>query len=222
MIDAPAKSPVADLPYLIRLLDDDSEPVRTAVAERLREVSNLLGGDFDREIARQQIILTPAQARALRAFNSGRRRKEFAAAWPRWRSANNEFDQIENALGMLSDYLRGRRPGDGAAMRSALDALGEAYLDAGSEPTVESLAAFLFGEGGRMRGNTLDYYAPENSDLAWVIDGGRGNPISLACVFMLVGRRVGLRIHGCNSARSLRMVAAKMLPCRRSTVLSVA
>jgi regulator of sirC expression with transglutaminase-like and TPR domain len=59
-----------------------------------------------------------------------------------------------------------------------------------------SLARFLFKEKG-FRGSESDYYNPANSNLVYVIEKKRGIPISLACVYMLVGRRLGLEIEGC-------------------------
>lgn len=54
---------------------------------------------------------------------------------------------------------------------------------------------FLFGEEG-FRGNTADYYDPRNSFLHDVLDRRLGIPITLALVFIEVGRRVGLAIDG--------------------------
>lgn len=46
------------------------------------------------------------------------------------------------------------------------------------------------------RGNTTDYYNPHNSFLHHVLDERMGIPISLALVYMEVGRRVGFPLFG--------------------------
>jgi regulator of sirC expression with transglutaminase-like and TPR domain len=46
------------------------------------------------------------------------------------------------------------------------------------------------------RGNTADYYNPNNSFLHHVLDDHTGIPISLALVYMEVGRRVGFPLFG--------------------------
>ena len=46
------------------------------------------------------------------------------------------------------------------------------------------------------RGNTVDYYNPRNSFLHHVLDERTGIPISLALVYMEVGRRVGFPLFG--------------------------
>ncbi len=60
---------------------------------------------------------------------------------------------------------------------------------------VETLTEYLSHEV-QLRGNEEDYYNIDNSLLPHVIDTGLGIPISLSLVYMLVGRRAGLRIEG--------------------------
>ena len=59
------------------------------------------------------------------------------------------------------------------------------------------MADFLFTERG-LRGADSEFYDPGNSDLVQVIEKGRGIPITVACVFMLVGYRLGMDISGCD------------------------
>jgi regulator of sirC expression with transglutaminase-like and TPR domain len=57
------------------------------------------------------------------------------------------------------------------------------------------LGAYLFGELG-FHGNSSDYYNPENSYFNRVLETKSGIPISLSLLFIEVGRRIGLRLHG--------------------------
>ena len=75
--------------------------------------------------------------------------------------------------------------------------MARAFLADGGTPSAVSLAAYLFRDQG-FKGAENDYYDPGNSDLVQVIERRQGIPISLACVFMLVGHRLGLAIHGCD------------------------
>jgi regulator of sirC expression with transglutaminase-like and TPR domain len=64
--------------------------------------------------------------------------------------------------------------------------------------TSEALLAmnrYLFEELG-FKGNSQDYYDPRNSFLNEVIDRRIGIPITLAVVYIEVGRRIGLPLHG--------------------------
>jgi regulator of sirC expression with transglutaminase-like and TPR domain len=70
-------------------------------------------------------------------------------------------------------------------------------LPAASDPEnrVVALNDFLFGRLG-FRGNTDDYYDPRNSYLNEVMDRKTGIPITLAVLYIELGRRVGLPLEG--------------------------
>ena len=65
----------------------------------------------------------------------------------------------------------------------------------GAEERVAQLNEFLYAELG-FRGNTDDYYDPRNSYLNEVMDRRIGIPITLAILYMVLGRRVGLPLEG--------------------------
>lgn len=54
---------------------------------------------------------------------------------------------------------------------------------------------YLFTECG-FKGNTKNYYEVENSYLNRVIDRRTGIPISLSTVYLLIGKRLQLPVHG--------------------------
>lgn len=63
------------------------------------------------------------------------------------------------------------------------------------EETVKALNRYVFTEQG-FKGNTKNYYELENSYLNRVIDRRTGIPISLSVVYLLIGKRLGLPVHG--------------------------
>jgi regulator of sirC expression with transglutaminase-like and TPR domain len=65
------------------------------------------------------------------------------------------------------------------------------------EEKLDTLIDYLFFEKG-FRGNTENYYNPENSYLTSVLKTGLGIPVSLSALTLLVGRRAGLCIDGIN------------------------
>jgi regulator of sirC expression with transglutaminase-like and TPR domain len=65
----------------------------------------------------------------------------------------------------------------------------------GAEERVIGLNEFLYEELGYW-GNTDDYYDPRNSYLNDVIDRKTGIPITLAILYMALGRRIGLPLEG--------------------------
>ncbi len=65
----------------------------------------------------------------------------------------------------------------------------------GVEERVIALNEFLYEDLGYW-GNTDDYYDPRNSYLNEVIDRKTGIPITLAILYMEIGRRIGLPLEG--------------------------
>jgi len=83
----------------------------------------------------------------------------------------------------------------GELERMAIVLRGKLPQEGGAEERVLALNKFLFDELG-FRGNTDEYYDPRNSYLNEVIDRRTGIPISLAVLYMEVGRRIGLPLQG--------------------------
>ncbi|HYL80280.1 MAG TPA: transglutaminase-like domain-containing protein, partial [Candidatus Acidoferrum sp.] len=75
----------------------------------------------------------------------------------------------------------------------------DVQAQAGSTPDprrmIEALNAYLFQAQG-FRGNSEDYYDPRNSFLNDVLDRRTGIPITLSTVYLAVGGRLGLHLHG--------------------------
>jgi len=187
---------LANIRHLITLLDDESTvvqealqrelaPIRRELPEHLRLIDRPLTADEERHLNR---ILLPA------------RQTDLEETWMRWRWLDQPTAQLEEGIAQISAYLHGWRtqPGD---LAKRLDALAEeAFRDQGRMDARE-LADWLFAfrDGGvRFRGNNKDYYAPQNSNLFWVLETGLGNPISLGCLYRLLGQRFDLNIEGCN------------------------
>jgi regulator of sirC expression with transglutaminase-like and TPR domain len=110
---------------------------------------------------------------------------------------DESIDLAEAALWIAAEEQPGVEP---AAWLARLDELGERLSSRLSGVTtelgrVELLAGFLSGEVG-LRGNAVDYYDPRNSFLNEVLTRRLGIPITLAVVYMEVGRRAGVPLVG--------------------------
>jgi len=89
---------------------------------------------------------------------------------------------------------------DIASYLARLDQLGATLKrrlrpDIGPADTIIALNRFLFDEHG-FSGDAADYYDPRNSFLNEVLDRKRGIPITLAVVYIEIGRRIGLPVQG--------------------------
>lgn len=188
------------LPYLIKLLDD-KEP---ATQEALKQEFASSSGDLSNELTALGLKLDlSAQDKAkLTRLLLPARRKTLMHEWQipaGGKSAMAEdWDSFESHLRLISDYLH-----DGITLRPSLsdtlDLLAEEFTTdvERNQVNADALRLWMF-DGGKFSGNKETYYLPQNNDLCWVADTGMGNPISLATLFMLVGRRLNLDISGCN------------------------
>ncbi len=189
---------MSELPHLIRLLDDETDVVRRAVRERLE----VLRKDLPDELAKLNLVLSEEQDRLLSEVLAPSCREELVDRWMQWREQPDEHAQLESALSVLAAFLSGWKA-HRRELGRRLDALAREVEGSAGDGVVDArfLAEWLFGGRGhalRFRGNSRDYYSPDNSNLLWVLNQGLGNPLSLCVLYRLVGKRLGLEIGGCN------------------------
>ena len=187
---------IADLPHLLKLLDDDSTVVREAVRRELAAMR----ADLPARIATLDHPLTEEQERILGELLAPVCREELEESWLSWKLLHTPEAQLEHALAQIAAFLGGwqARPSE---LSHKLEMLAAQAHEDECEGDPRRLAEFLFGGHGRrprFRGNSTSYYSADNSNLLWVIEHGLGNPISLCCIYMLVGARLGIKVEGCN------------------------
>ena len=187
--------PSAHLSHLIKLLDDDSEVVRQAVRSEL----NGMRRELPQHIEALETPLSAEEERLVAQLLEPARRLELEETWMRWRWMEGP-DALEEGLSQLSAFINGWKT-QSADLAKRLDALAEEAFAEKGRMDAHELAEWLFAAHNgttRFRGNSKDYYSPANSNLFWVLDTGLGNPISLCCLYRLLGHRFGLAIEGCN------------------------
>lgn len=186
----------AELSHLLKLLDDESPVVREAVRRELAAMR----GNLSAQLKALEHPLGPEQERLLSEILAPVCREELEETWLAWRWLSTSEAQLEEALSQVSAFLSGWQA-RGEMLTQKLDFIAAEAAKDGCTGDARRLAEFLFGGRGqdtRLRGNSREYYSADNSNLLWVISSGVGNPISLCAIYMLTGRRLGLRIQGCN------------------------
>jgi regulator of sirC expression with transglutaminase-like and TPR domain len=120
---------------------------------------------------------------------------------PRWEDIaarqEEDIDLAEAALAIAAEEYReldiphylARIEEMAAALRQRL------RRDITTTETIIALNHFLFDELG-FSGNAADYYDPRNSYLNEVLDRKLGIPITLSIVYVEIGQRIGLALHG--------------------------
>ena len=180
------------LPFLLQLLDDDSEVVQEALMQELAG----FGGHLEAELDRLPDPPSSTQRNAIQEILARHSRKWLKEAWSAWYNIEADKQKLEHALRLIVEFQNG--PGYGTRLSRVLDALSEEFSQREDLPQdAVGLARFLFIEKG-LKGERTDYYHPNNSNLLFVIEAQRGLPISLACIYILLGHRLHFDIEGCN------------------------
>jgi len=192
-------SDVADLPYLIRLIDDDDPAVRPVVQARFEACE----GDISHDLAALGSLISPESKKRLSHWLEPGRRQTLSQEWvvPSGGSAglNGDWEGFEYLLRALSDFLH-----DGITLRPSLpdhlDLLADEIRSNFPESfkiTAEMLRQWMFVKG-RFRHPDSHVDRVKYFDLSYVMDHRVGNATSLACLYMLVGNRLGVQVVGCN------------------------
>jgi len=119
----------------------------------------------------------------------------------RWNQiAAGPEEDIDLAEAALVIAAHENRDLDIAACLARIDEIGAALRnrlrqDIGFTERILALNRYLFDELG-FRGNVADFYDPRNSFLNDVLDRRLGIPITLSLIYVEVGRRIGLALHG--------------------------
>jgi len=186
----------SQLPHLIKLLDDHDPIVQAAVQAELWKSD----GDVSAEILELGLELTSIEEQTLSKAIAPARRARLERDWfvpeNTLKSPEGDWDTFESIMQLISDFMH-----NGVHSRSLLsdnlDEIAADIEDKYPEPGVNEIIQEIF-KSGKLVGNRTDYYSPYNSDLVWVLANGKGNPIALATILMLVARRLKVEIYGCN------------------------
>ena len=194
---------MTELPFLLRLLDDPSPNVRERVFSRLRALG---AGVWDAIEAADLPVSLEQRAQLEAVFAAEDERfsddrfsddRALRAQWARLQSESDETTYLEECLLALDRWQNGGAPARRAS--DLLDDLAGEFLALEPCPDAVALSQFLFEQRGLRGAAPDDYYNPLNSNLTYALENGVGLPITLACIFILVGARVGLEIEGCNT-----------------------
>ena len=183
----------AQLPFLLKLLDDESPAIREQITQELLA----FGDSLESEIAAAGIEPDGDLRELLTELARRRDREHFKQAWGEVLETTEGKLRLELTLNLIGRYQLGADAR--SSLSDLLDRLGQEYREShiGSDPF--TLSHFLFRTKGLGGCSREDYYRPGNSNLIQVIASGQGLPISLACIYILLGHRLGLDIEGCNA-----------------------
>ncbi len=182
------------LPYLLNLLDDESEEIRQEIIRHLAS----FGPQLKSELLKLPPALILPRENALEKILLTQERETLLQTWPDWQNAHTDLERLEEALSILARFQCGLKfHYQKQDLGLLLDELAAEYFAFAKTNDPLELAKFLFEVKG-FTGSQNDFYNPQNSNLLYVIHEKKGLPISLSCVYMLVGARAGFVIDGYN------------------------
>jgi len=184
-----------ELRAIISLLDDPDAEVYQVLEDKLLtcgpEVVPLLeqswGTAFD-------ALLQERLERILQKIRLNQVRDELL----RWK-AGNQDDLLEGLLAISRFRYPDLDDGETYAQLAEMRRSAWYHLMYEMSPVekVKLLNHIIFREFG-LSGNTADYHSPQNSFINKVLETKKGNPVSLACTYSLVARRLDMPIYGVN------------------------
>jgi regulator of sirC expression with transglutaminase-like and TPR domain len=179
-----------DIPHLLHLLDD-ADPL---VQAQVREALFSFGPDLEVMAWPYRDTLNPGQGQAFARLRHELRQQTFARKWLLWLDMAAEAEALEHALGWLA-YVE--NTWEHPSLSDQLNELAGRYRAQGLPVELPAFMHFVFEEVG-LKAPAEDYYHPDNSNLVRVLLRKEGLQISLSCIAILLGHRLGLKLHGFN------------------------
>ena len=180
-----------NLPHIISLVDDDSDEIRDYV---FKDLTNY-GIDLESDLVEFSDILNIKNLHLIRPIIEKNRREWLKANWKNWYSSITEIEKIEIAMDIISKFQLGIL--QQTTLSTKLDIIAGDFMNLYPYGNELDLSNYLFRVLD-LSGNKDDYYNPLNSNLYSAIENGVGLPITLVLIYILVAKRVNLKVVGCN------------------------
>ena len=176
---------------LLHLLEDESPLVRNAVAGELSS----LDVDIVQFVKEQQLVLNDTQYAVLDTIFLDRHEREVTKHWIEWLHRREGLDKLEEALQILSRLQNGLR--NVPAVSDLIQGLAAAFLETKEPPTPAALASFLF-EHLHLTVIPEGSECSDGINIPLVLERKRGLPISLVCIYVLLGHHLGVVLSPCS------------------------
>ena len=185
--------PESQIRALIRLLPDEDEKIVQTISGRLIDIGPT-AVPLLQEAEIEQPEMAERIASVLEEIRGGKLEDELIAQ----AALPEDRIDLEHCAFLIARYAYPSLDVPGYVR--LLDEMAQEVRDrigprASGEETVKTLNRYLFAEQG-FKGNTKNYYEVENTYLNRVIDRRTGIPISLSIVYLLIGKRLHLPVHG--------------------------
>lgn len=179
------------LPHILNLVDDDAEEVRNYVFKDLTDY----GLDLEEDLFEFAEVIDRKNLAIIDPIIKNNRRKWLQKNWCQWFDVRDYHEKIETAMNLISKFQLGYF--QQISLSKRLDQISEDFKNRYPYGNELDLANYLF-QVLDLRGDKRDYYSPLNSNLYYTLEEGKGLPITLTLIFILIGERLGFNVVGCN------------------------
>lgn len=180
------------LTFMVKLLDDDNPEIRQKVIDDI----SLLGEDLEVEYNSIKKNLNDEEKSLIEKIILEQKKEILLSEWLQLTEITNDLSKIEKVFSIISNFQFGKK--SGIPLSKLLDSIADEFLIKYPNGNVLELISFLFREKGYY-GDKGTYFNPYNSNMVFVIQQRIGIPITLCYLFILIGKRIGIRIEGCNN-----------------------
>ncbi len=179
------------LPHILNLVDDDAEEVRNHVFKDLTDY----GLDLEEDLFEFAEVIDRKNLAIIDPIIKNNRRKWLRKSWYKWFGVRDYYEKIETAMNLISKFQLGYF--QQVSLSKKLDQISEDFKNRYPYGNELDLANYLF-QVLDLRGDKRDYYSPLNSNLYYTLEEGKGLPLTLTLIFILIGERLGFDVVGCN------------------------
>ncbi|NOX65443.1 MAG: hypothetical protein GXO85_06485 [Chlorobi bacterium] len=179
------------LPHILNLVDDDAEEVRNHVFKDLTDY----GLDLEEDLFEFAEVIDRKNLVIIDPIIKNNRRKWLRKNWHKWFGVRDYYEKIETAMNLISKFQLGYF--QQVSLSKKLDQISEDFKNRYPYGNELDLANYLF-QVLDLRGDKRDYYSPLNSNLYYTLEEGKGLPLTLTLIFILIGERLGFNVVGCN------------------------
>lgn len=179
------------LPHILNLVDDDAEEVRNHVFKDLTDY----GLDLEEDLFEFAKVINRKNLTIIDPIIKNNRRKWLRKNWHQWFDIIDYHEKIETAMNLISKFQLGYF--QQVSLSKKLDQISEDFKNRYPYGNELDLANYLF-QVLDLRGDKRDYYSPLNSNLYYTLEEGKGLPLTLTLIFILIGERLGFNVVGCN------------------------
>jgi len=179
------------LPYLVALADDPTPLVREAVARELDSFGSRLPELLDALSPPP----TPEQRTLLADIVREHRRTWLRGHWHETYECTDPFCRLEKALSLLAAFQDGAE--EAQSLGARLNQLAVAFSCRDSSHDAAALAEYLFTKRG-LHSVNAPTQEPGNISLLHALEYRQGAAVVLACLYILVAKRLRLKVFPCN------------------------